>query len=157
MQRVFSIYMEETHMTTFENELRKLFAHDAVFDSTRFVGRTCYGKLSDSLRVRAEFVTLGHADKYEALKISLINRTEGVIDSTILRFKEILGKKQVDNPNFREGVDPHIWKYQDALEWYAYKPTQADYKKLADSVDNYLEVFREPVHEMSQGMTPRIG
>ena len=68
-------------MTTFENELRKLFDHDAVFTDTRFVGRTCYGKISGSICLRAEFITLGYADKYEALKISLINRTEGVIDS----------------------------------------------------------------------------
>jgi hypothetical protein len=144
-------------MTTFEQELRKLFDNDTVFSDTRFVGRTCYGKISDSLRVRAEFVTLGHADKYEALKISLINRTEGAIDNTLLRFKEVLGKKQVDNPNFKEGVDPHLWKYQDELEWYVYKPIPADYKKLVNEVDNYLEVFREPIHEMSQGMTPKMG
>ena len=52
-------------------------------------------------------------------------------------------KNNVNSPNFREGVDPHIWKYQDELEWYAYKPTTEDYEKLASAVDNYLEVFRE--------------
>ncbi len=144
-------------MTTFEQELRKLFEHDAVFSDTRFVGRTCYGKISDSIRVRAEFITLGYADKYEAIKISLINRTEGVIDSTVLRFGEVLGKKQVNNPNFREGVDPHLWKYQNELEWYVYEPTPSDFNKLANAVDNYLEVFREPMHEMSQGMTSQMG
>ncbi len=144
-------------MTTFENELRKLFDHNAVFADTRFIGRTCYGKISGNICVRAEFITLSYADKYEALKISLINRTEGVIDSTILRFSEVLGKKQVTNPNFKEGVSPHIWKYQDELEWYVYKPTPSDFEKLANEVDNYLEVFREPVHEMSQGMTPQMG
>ncbi len=143
-------------MTTFEQELRKLFDHDAVFSDTKFVGRTCYGKISDNLRVRAEFVTLGHADHYEALKISLINRTEGVIDSTVLRFREVLGNKQVTNPNFKEGVSPHLWKYQDELEWYVYKPTPSDFNKLANAVDDYIEVFREPVHEISQGMTSQM-
>ena len=116
-------------MTTFEKELRKLFDHDAIFSDTRFVGRTCYGKISDSLRIRAEFVTLGHANHYEALKVSIINRTQGV------------------------GVSPHLWVYQGKLEWYAYQPTPADFEKLADAVGNYLEVFQEPTQDMSNGMT----
>lgn len=140
-------------MTTFEKELRKLFDHDAIFSDARFVGRTCYGKISDSLRIRAEFVTLGHANHYEALKVSLINRNEGVVDSTLLRFQEILGTKPVNNPNFKEGVSPHLWVYQGKLEWYAYQPTPADFEKLADAVGNYLEVFQEPTQDMSNGMT----
>jgi len=141
-------------MTTFEKELRKLFDHDTVFTDARFVGRTCYGRISDNLRVRAEFVTLGYADKYEALKVSLINRNEGVVDSALLRFQEVLGRKPVaNNPNFKDGITPHLWVYQGKLEWYAYQPTPADFEKLTDVVDNYLEVFREPIQAVSNNMT----
>ena len=144
-------------MNTFESVLRKLFDHDTVFANTRFVGRTCYGKLSDHIRVRAEFITLGYADKYEALKVSLLNRTEGVIDTTVVRFGDLFGKKQVSNPNFRDGIIPYIWTYGERTEWYAYQPTKADYKTLSDSVDNYLEVFREPAQEQTVGMTQQMG
>jgi len=141
-------------MTTFEKELRKLFDHDTVFTDARFVGRTCYGRISDNLRVRAEFVTLGYADKYEALKVSLINRNEGVVDSALLRFQEVLGRKPVaNNPNSKDGITPHLWVYQGKLEWYAYQPTPADFEKLTDMVDNYLEVFREPIQAVSNSMT----
>ncbi|RJE46620.1 hypothetical protein A7K50_12710 [Dehalobacter sp. MCB1] len=81
-------------MNTFESELRKLFDHDTVFANTRFVGRTCYGKLGDHIRVRAEFITLGYANKYEALKVPLLNRTEGVIDTTVVCQGHITGSKQ---------------------------------------------------------------
>jgi hypothetical protein len=43
--------------------------------------------------------------------------------------------------------------YQGELEWYAYQPTPADFEKLTDAVDNYLEVFREPTQAMSGSMT----
>ncbi|MBS3873761.1 MAG: hypothetical protein KGZ48_09185 [Dethiobacter sp.] len=141
-------------MTTFEKELQKLFDYDLIFTDARFVGRTCYGRISDNLRVRTEFVTLGYADKYEALKVSLINRNEGVVDSALLRFQEVLGRKPVaNNPHFKDGIAPHLWVYQGELEWYAYKPTPADFEKLTDAVDNYLEVFREPTQTISNSMT----
>lgn len=143
-------------MNTFESELRKLFDHDTVFADTRFVGRTCYGKLSDHIRVRAEFITLGYADKYEALKVSLLNRAEGVIDTTVIRFGDLFGKKQVSNPNFRDGIIPYIWKDGQNVEWYVYRPTKADYKTLSDTVNNYLEVFREPVQEHTAGITQQM-
>lgn len=144
-------------MTTFEKELRKLFDHDAVFTDARFIGRTCYGRISDKLRVRAEFITLGCTDICAALKVSLINRYEGEVDSSILRFREIMGIKQVSNPNFQDGISPHMWVYQGKLEWYSYKPTSEDYEKLADTVDSYLEVFREPVQEINHEMELKMG
>jgi len=149
--------MKKTDMTTFENELRKIFGNNAVFEETRFVGRSCYGKIRDLLRVRAEFTELSSKDEYDALKVSLINRNEGVIDTAILRFHEILGVKSVSNPNFKDGITPHMWVYNGILEWYCYKPDSADYKELADAVNNYLEIFREPVQEMNSGMGQNMG
>jgi len=69
----------------------------------------------------------------------------------------LFGKKQVSNPNFRDGIIPYIWTYGERTEWYAYQPTKADYKTLSDSVDNYLEVFREPAQEQTAGMTQQMG
>ena len=135
--------------TTFENELRKLFDHDALFSDARFVGRRCYGRLDGELRVRAEFISTFIANQYDALKITLVNRTEGVVDSALLRLDEVWGIKKVNNPTFREGINPHLWQNRNELAWYAYQPTPADFEKLSNRVDDYLEVFREPVQ--SQG------
>ena len=90
--------------TTFEKELRKLFDHDALFDDARFVGRSCYGRLDGDLRVRAQFISLSIQSQFDALKISLLNRKEGVVDTAVLRFDEVWGSKKITNPNFREGV-----------------------------------------------------
>lgn len=138
-------------MTFFEQELRRLFNHDAVFADTRFVGNACYGRLSADICVKINFATCGCADHYEALKVTLLNRNEGQIDSMLLSFRDMWGMKRVNNPNFREGVSPHMWTYNNKTEWYAYQPKQTDYKQLADAVRTYLEVFQEPVQNQRIG------
>ena len=137
-------------MTFFEKEMRKLFQHGLSFPETIFAGRACYGKLDEDIRVRMEFATEGVADHYSALKVTLLNRKEGSIDSLLLRFSEVLGRKQTTNPNFREGISPHIWKNGNDFAWYYYQPTAADYKTLADAVGSYTSLFQK--EEMSQGM-----
>ena len=137
-------------MTFFEKEMRKLFQHGLSFQETIFAGRACYGKLNEDIRVRMEFATEGVADHYSALKVTLLNRKEGPIDSLLLRFSEVLGRKQTTNPNFREGISPHIWKNGNDFAWYVYQPTAADYKTLADAVGSYTSLFQK--EEMSQGM-----
>ncbi len=138
-------------MNFFEQELRKLFDDGRVILNPTYTGRTCYGELCKDLRVRADFVTIGYADHYEALKLSIINRTEGVIDTALLRFRDIWGIKPVPhNPNFRNGVSPHIWKASSSMDWYAYHPTAADYAELRNGVNAYLEVFRPRENELEQ-------
>ena len=137
-------------MTFFEKEMRKLFRQGLSFPETIFAGRACYGKLDEDIRVRMEFATEGVADHYSALKVTLLNRKEGSIDSLLLRFSEVLGRKQTTNPNFREGISPHIWKNGNDFAWYVYQPTAADYKTLADAVGSYTSLFQK--EEMSQGM-----
>lgn len=138
-------------MTFFEQELRKLFDHDAVFADARFAGNVCYGRLNEDVRIKARFVTCGCADNYEALKVTLINRREGEIDSSLLRFHDLWGMKKVNNPNFRQGVSPHMWVYNGKAEWYAYMPNTADRQQLKEAVQTYLSVFQEPVQEQQMG------
>lgn len=144
-------------VTTFEKELRKIFDDEALFADTKFVGKCCYGKLTDTVNVKAQFVTRGIAKRYEALKLTLINRNEGEIDSVSLSFKDIWGKKQVNNPNFASGINPYLWECNSELEWYVYQPSPRDFEVLQDSVDDYLEVFREPVQTMLNGMSQQMG
>ena len=140
--------------TTFEKELRKLFDNDAMFADTKFVGRICYGRLDGDIRVRAEFISTHISSQYDALKIHLINRKEGIVDSVLLRLDDVFGVKNVSNPNFREGISPHLWQNGNDLVWYVYQPTPADFELLSERIDNYLEVFRDPEQtaELSQSM-----
>lgn len=122
-------------MNKFEQELRILFDNDALFEDTKFVGRMCYGKIGNDIRARAEIIALGYADHYEAIKITVLNRTEGAIDTAIIRFSDLLGKKQVNN-HFKEGLKPCLLHNNGELEWHIYKPTLADMEQLSKAVDN---------------------
>ena len=89
-------------MTFYEQELRKLFADGTVIGSPKFTGRACLGTLGKDLRARVQFVTSGHADHYDVISVTVLDRTDGVVDKLRLRLKDILGVKQVPgNPNCR--------------------------------------------------------
>ena len=110
-------------MTVYEQELRKLFDHSNLVDRPQFSGRVCVGDLGKDLRVRAEFLSTHISSQYDAIRLTVLNRTEGVVDRTLLRFQDVWGKKQVpNNPNFRSGVIPHLWDDYGKVEWYAYHP-----------------------------------
>ena len=130
--------------TFFEQELRKLFEDGKIIGDPTYSGRSCFGTLGKDLRVRVQFISTHIANEYNALKVAVLNRTDGPVDTQVLRLKDLLGMKPVPgNPNFRNGVSPYIWDDYGKLEWYAFKPTAADYQKLRQAVGDYLEVFRD--------------
>ena len=129
-------------MNFFESELRKIMGDGCLLDNLSFVGRACFGDVGENLRARVEFVTMGTVDHYDAFKVSILNCSQGVVDTLLLRFQDLFGAKAVlGNPNFPDGVIPHIGVYQNDPEWYAYKLTSADYKLLQRSVNDYVSVF----------------
>ena len=135
----------------FERELGRVFGDGQVIRDPTYSGRACLGTLGKDLRVRAQFITSGYADHYDALKITVLNRTDGPVDTLVLKLKDLLGKKPVPgNPNFRSGVTPHIWEDYGKFEWYAYRPTEADYETIRQAAKQYLDVFRDRQQERVQ-------
>ena len=135
----------------FERELGRVFGDGQVIRDPTYSGRACLGTLGKDLRVRAQFITSGYADHYDSLKITVLNRTDGPVDTLVLKLKDLLGKKSVPgNPNFREGVSPHIWDNYGKQEWYAYHPTAADYEVIRQAAKQYLDVFRDRQQERVQ-------
>jgi hypothetical protein len=129
-------------MNFFEKELQKMVNLGIPVTSPKYVGGACYGKLDDDLRIKLQFVTLGHAEHYEAIKATVINRVDGPVDSAIFRFSDVLGKKQVSNPNFTDGITPYAWAYYGKIDWYVYRPTAQDYKQLFTAVNDYCGIFQ---------------
>jgi len=131
-------------MNYFEQELRRIAGACGEITNPTFAGRACYADLGGDNRVKLQFVELGTHAKFEALRATILNRSEGEVDTLLFRFKDTWGSKPVlNNPNFRYGVIPYIWTYQGDSEWYAYRPTDADMKKLAAEVGSYLGVFTD--------------
>lgn len=128
-------------MTFFEQELRKIVG--SRYPDATYVGRACYVRLNEMNRAKIQFTVCGTADHYDALKVTILNRREGEVDTLCLRFQDVLGTKRVCNPNFPNGISPHAWTYNGKTEWYAYHPNSRDYQLLTDALSDYLEVFQE--------------
>ena len=102
-------------MNFFEKELRNLFSSSPMLRDAHYCGRTCLAKLDEDLRVKLQFTTTGYADHYDAIKLAVINRTDGVVDQQLFRFSDIIGQQAVEG---RDPINPHIWDYNGRLEWY---------------------------------------
>ena len=135
----------------FEQELWYLFGDEQVIDTPYCSGQSCYGTLDRDLRVRIQFISTHISGQYDALKLTVLNRINGPVDIQVLKLGDILGKKPIPgNPNFREGVALHIWDNYGKFEWYAYRPTEADYETVRQAVGRYLDVFRDRTLERTR-------
>ena len=130
-------------MTAFEQELRKIVS--PRYPDATYVGRACYVRMSEMNRAKIQFISTHIASQYDALRLTILNRDEGAVDNLVLRFSDLLGKKHTSNPNFRDGVIPHLWDDCGKVAWYVYQPSSRDYQELSDAVGSYLEVFQEQV------------
>ena len=135
-------------MTFYEQELRKIVGEE--YPDATYVGRACYVRLDEMNRAKLCFIATNISNHYDALRMTILNRQDGVVDQLTVRFSDVLGTKQVNNPHFRNGVEPHIWEYQGRPEWYAYHPGSQDYRMLTKSVMSYLDIFMEMEQTESQ-------
>ncbi len=134
-----------------ENELRKIFGNDDIFSNTKYISGICYGELDNELKVKCKIDDSCVRGNYDVLKISVINRKDGVVDTHTIQFLDVWGRFPVPgNPNFKDGVAPHIWAYQGKPEWYAAAPKEKHYEILRDIVENYLDIFRDKSMEQEQ-------
>ena len=128
-------------ITFYEQELRKIVG--SCYPDATYVDRACYVRLGEMNRAKIQFVTGMIGSQYNALQITILNRSEGQVDTLRLRFSDLLGLKMTANQNFRNGVEPHIWDDSGKVDWYVYHPTRQDYEVLSTAVSDYLEVCQE--------------
>ena len=127
------------------------------FEGRKCIGNTMYIPLGENNRLKLFFTTLGYADHYEGISISAVDKNNGVIDKNTIKFADVWGKKQVNNPNFREGITPYIWKDGNQVQWYVYKPTPRDMELLSEQISDYAELFMEQSYELTETNAPRMG
>lgn len=130
-------------MTVFEQELRKIVS--PKYQNATYVGRACFVPVSEMSRAKLQFISTGIANHYDALHITILNREDGAVDRLVLRFSDLLGKKHTENPNFRDGVSPHLWDDAGRVSWYVYQPDSCDYQVMSDALESYLEVFQAQI------------
>lgn len=123
--------------TTFENELRRIFDDMESLTDKKYVGRAFYGKIDNELRLKAQYITLGYADHYSALKLEVLKKNEGVIDTNIIRFDDLWRNR------IAVGGSHYIWVYNREIDWYGYQPTKQDMQKVSNSIEDYVSVYQD--------------
>lgn len=124
-------------MTVYEHELMKIFGDSELLsEDTVSSGKTMISKIGADLRAKIQFVTSGYANHYDALKVSIINRNEGVVDEQRFKFSDIIG--------IHDDVAPYIWEYNATdIKWYRYHPTGIDYEDIQGAVEGYISMFAD--------------
>ncbi len=121
-------------MTVFEREMRKIFGESENLSADAlFSNKVMIMPISENLRAKVEFITTQVSDHYNALKLSIINRTEGVIDTQVFKFKDIIGMKN--------GQEPHIWDDRGRVGWYMFNPSLADRESVQEEIEAYIGMY----------------
>ena len=127
-------------MNFFESELRRMFGDAENISDAVFVGRTMLGKLDDELRVKAQFISTHIAKHYDAIQVSILNRTDGVVDQETMIFGDIIGQKMT---RCSDKVNPYMWE-ESIGKAYWYTPISITEKaQIADTVLDYVGMYQE--------------
>lgn len=137
-------------MYFFESELRKIVKNCDNIHSPKYIGKACTFRMGGGLTGKIEISTGIMADHYDRLKIKVMNRSEGVIDSQVVTFEDILGRKQAD---YGDKISPHIFGYSsNEYSWYGMSLNTKDYTAIAETVNGYLDSFIEQDETESEDM-----
>ena len=136
-------------MTNFyERQLKRMFsAIGSQSVDTVFAGKAMLSKISDDLRAKVEFVTGRMASQYEGLKLSIIHKNEGIIDSQSFMFHEIIGLKGAARDR-----RPHVWDDNGKAAWFGYEPTTAELETIGSKVEDYISMYADLELTESNGM-----
>ena len=135
-------------MNFFEQELRKIVG--SAYPDATYIGRACYVRLGEENRAKIQFVTGIVSNQYNALQMTILNRSEGTVDTLRVSLTDLLGKQAAKNPDFRNGVEPHIWDDNGNVRWYAYQPSSRDYQTLTNEISEYLGLFQQQTQSSAQ-------
>ena len=143
-------------MNFFEQELRKLTANNFTLSDTKFIGKVCYIPLTENTRMKLEFVTHNIKDRYEGIRATVFDKSDGKIDTLTVSFADVWGTKKVNNSNFKQGLVPHAWINSGKAEWYVYKPNITDYEVFSEQFESYTELFMDQEQTQSMGMSQQM-
>ena len=127
-------------MTNFyERQLKRMFSDiGSQSVDTVFAGKAMLSKISDDLRAKVEFVTGRMASQYEGLKLSIIHKNEGIIDSQSFMFHEIIGLKGAARDR-----RPHVWDDNGKAAWFGYEPTTTELETIGANVEDYIGMYAD--------------
>lgn len=132
-------------MNFFEHELKLIFDDCEGIRDQKYSGRAMLAKIDYNLRVKASFVTTGISGNYNAIRLRIINRTEGEVDTQTFLLRDIFN-------NTPTAKTAYICDDYGDTKWYNYRPGPSDYNRLTETLGGYISMYQSEGMEMS-GMT----
>jgi hypothetical protein len=126
-------------MNFFEKEMRQMFDYGDLFHDAKFVGKTMLAKLDENLRIKLQFIASHISGQFDTVQMTIINRTEGVVDKQNFKFSDFIVK--CIRPG-REPLDYHMWEYNNKPEWYT-PISLTDKTRIADVVLDYAVMYQD--------------
>lgn len=134
------------------DELKRIFENRTCMSEARFMGRTCMGRIERDLMGKIEFDRSPMDFDYSRLKVSVIERTRGTVDQMTFLMSDVIGVKQSN----KKSVIPSFSVCEGAISWNC-RLTEDDRKKLAESVNGYLEMFQSMEEKQTQDQNLEAG
>lgn len=125
-------------MNALEKELRKMFENTTNIKDAVFCGAKMIGSISSTLRAKVELACTHVQGQYNAIRVTIINREEGTVDSTTFLFKDIIGLKN--------NYDPYIWEKTLSPGWYGFSPADSERNNIVNTVSRYIDLFADPLY-----------
>lgn len=131
-------------------ELKRMFENRIALQEVRYVGRTCFGRLDGELRGKVELVRGPMDLGFTRMHVSVLERTRGLVDEMKFLISDVIGLKKGLYEN--RLLSPAFHIIDNEGSWNC-EMGEADYEKLAEAVNGYLEMFQseELVHEQKEG------
>lgn len=138
-------------MNFFEMTFKKIFDNVDGIENTKYIGRSCIADVGGGKVMKASFVQTGMTGgKKDALRISIISKNDGEIDSTTIRFADIWTRRFRICGNTEA---PQIWFRNEKAEWFTPQPTTDDFLELSNMVSEYVGFYSEINMEQNEGMS----
>ena len=129
-------------------EMKRLLGQRISMREAHYIGRTCLGKIDESLRGKIELTKGPLENGFSRIQVSVLERTSGLVDQMTFLIRDVTGlKREVDD---NKQVYPMLSTYENRSNWNC-DMTEEDCQKIAEAINGYLELFQsEDLHQGQQ-------
>lgn len=123
--------------TTFATELRNICTRTNELLDLTIMDTICYGKLpGDRHIVKIEFHDDAVRNEYNSIKITVMHKNHGLIDSALINIPRVLNISEENGHFYMERCSRN-----GKIFWNTRSLTETEYDKLAEMIDSYLRLF----------------
>lgn len=126
-------------MKTLQNFMEEMLLKRVALTDKKICGDTIIGRINENINAKLTIIENGYANHFSAIRLTIINKKTGDIDKQIFKFLDVWGKKPL---TASADGGAYIWRYYDDIDWYGYRPTIAEYNKLAEVINDYISLYQ---------------